>query len=83
MEQAILEQIQQLPEAAQAEALRYIEGLVAKYISHESMPSTSAEPTSQPTTAKKRQAGMMKGIFVLPLPEDFDAPLDDFQEYME
>jgi hypothetical protein len=38
MEQAILEQLQQLPEAAQAEALRYIEGLVAQH--------TAAEPMS-------------------------------------
>jgi hypothetical protein len=31
---------------------------------------------------KKRQAGMMKGTFVLPLVDDFNAPLEDFQEYM-
>jgi hypothetical protein len=32
---------------------------------------------------KKRQAGMMKGTFVLPISDDFDAPLEDFPEYME
>lgn len=31
MEQALLEQIQQLPESMQQEALRYIQGLVAKH----------------------------------------------------
>ncbi|WP_229414730.1 MULTISPECIES: DUF2281 domain-containing protein [Moorena] len=25
---------------------------------------------------------MLKGTFVLPLPDDFDEPLDDFKEYM-
>jgi hypothetical protein len=31
MEQALLEQIQRLPESVQQEALQYIEGLVAKH----------------------------------------------------
>jgi Protein of unknown function (DUF2281) len=31
MEQAILEQIQRLPESLQQEALQYIEGLIAKH----------------------------------------------------
>jgi hypothetical protein len=30
----------------------------------------------------KRQAGFLKGTFALPLPDDFDEPLEDFQEYM-
>jgi hypothetical protein len=30
----------------------------------------------------KRQAGCMKG-FVIYMADDFDAPLDDFKEYME
>ncbi|MCU7243166.1 MAG: DUF2281 domain-containing protein [Microcystis aeruginosa WS75] len=25
---------------------------------------------------------MLKGTFVLPLPDDFDEPLEDFKEYM-
>ncbi|MEG3977053.1 DUF2281 domain-containing protein [Microcoleus sp. herbarium8] len=25
----------------------------------------------------------MKGMFVLPLPDDFDEPLEDMKEYME
>ena len=32
---------------------------------------------------KKRQAGFLKGTFTLPLPDDFDQPLDDLKEYME
>jgi Protein of unknown function (DUF2281) len=83
MEQAILEQLQQLPEAAQAEALRYIEGLVAQHTAAASMQNVATRSDSTQPIPKKRQAGMMKGTFVLPLPEDFNAPLEDFQEYME
>lgn len=32
---------------------------------------------------KKRRSGILKGTFVLPLPDDFDEPLEDFKEYME
>ena len=31
---------------------------------------------------KKHRAGILKGTFNLPLPEDFDEPLEDFAEYM-
>ena len=34
-----------------------------------------------PPPVKKRRAGILKGTFVLPLPDDFDEPLKDFQEY--
>jgi hypothetical protein len=74
MESAILEQFQKLPVSGQQKALRYIEALVTEYA------EAARDETPHPT--KKRQAGMMKGTFVLPLADDFDAPLDDFQEYM-
>lgn len=34
-----------------------------------------------PYPVKKRRLGILKGTFVLPLPDDFDEPLEDFQEY--
>jgi len=34
-----------------------------------------------PSPIKKRRVGILKGTFVLPLPDDFDEPLKDFQEY--
>ncbi len=74
MESDILEQLQKLPKSGQQEALRYIEALVMEY-------SRSGQNIISPP-AKKRQAGMMKGTFVLPLADDFNAPLEDFQEYM-
>jgi hypothetical protein len=74
MESAILEQLQKLPESGQQEALRYIEALVMEY-------SRSGKNIAS-SPVKKRQAGMMKGTFVLPLVDDFNAPLEDFQEYV-
>jgi Protein of unknown function (DUF2281) len=34
-------------------------------------------------TKKRRVAGTMQGMFVMPLPDDFDEPLEDLKEYME
>jgi hypothetical protein len=41
-----------------------------------------AQLKSKQEQKPKRQAGCMKG-FVTYMAEDFDAPLDDFKEYME
>jgi Protein of unknown function (DUF2281) len=70
MEQAILEQIQRLPESLQQEALKYIEGLVAKHTQYEQMPALD----------RKNAFGIWKGQVWMA--DDFDAPLDDLQEYM-
>jgi hypothetical protein len=71
-EAAILETLKKLSDTAKLEVLHYAEFLVAKQL------EDSAEDT-----AKKRQAGALKGTFVLPLADDFDEPLEDFKEYME
>ena len=34
-----------------------------------------------PSPVKKRRVRILKSTFVLPLPDDFDEPLEDFQEY--
>ncbi|WP_292706781.1 DUF2281 domain-containing protein [Nostoc sp. NMS2] len=39
--------------------------------------------TEEKQTNKRRVAGTMKGMFVLPLPNDFDEPLEDMKEYVE
>ncbi|MBD2187881.1 DUF2281 domain-containing protein [Pseudanabaena mucicola] len=31
---------------------------------------------------KKHRVGILKGTFVLPLPDDFDETLADFEEYL-
>jgi Protein of unknown function (DUF2281) len=69
MEQILLEQIQR-PELVQQEALQYIESLVAK---HER--SVQAPPLD-----RKNAFGIWKGEVWMS--DDFNAPLDDLQEYM-
>ena len=66
-EKAILEQIQQLPEQLRQEVMHYVEFLQAKY-------------SAQKQKAKRRQAGSAEGKYKLA--PDFDAPLQDFKEYM-
>lgn len=70
----ILETINKLPESLQEEVLHYAEYLAQKY--------AKTQPSAE-MTKKTRKAGTMKGTFVLPLPDDFDEPLEDFKEYMQ
>ena len=70
----ILEKLEELPESLQTEVLHYIEFLIEKQAKN----STQEKPTK-----KRRVAGTMKGMFVLPLPDDFDEPLEGMKEYME
>jgi hypothetical protein len=73
LETTILANLEKLPEALKQEVLHYTEFLVDRYT------QTHAEEVRD----KKRQAGTLKGTFVLPLADDFDEPLDDFKDYME
>ncbi|NEQ46546.1 MAG: DUF2281 domain-containing protein [Leptolyngbya sp. SIOISBB] len=70
----ILQTVLQLPTPLKQELLHY-----AKYLVNNYAPSDSTETPQQ----KYRQAGTMKDMFVLPLPDDFDEPLEDMREYME
>ncbi len=69
----ILEKLDKLPEPLQTEVLHYIEFLLDKH--------TTNSPLEE-APKKHRLAGSMKGTFVLPLPDDFDEPLEEFEEYM-
>jgi Protein of unknown function (DUF2281) len=71
IETTILEYLHKLPDSLQQEVLHYIQFLL----------ETHNKSTSQPQ--KKRQAGFLKGTFALPLPDDFNEPIEDFQEYIE
>ena len=42
---------------------------------------TDSEKNTQ-STKKRNLVGSMKGTFVLPLPDDFNEPLEEFAEYM-
>jgi len=68
-EKEILAGIKRLPEQLKLEVLHYVEFLQAKY----------AAP-NQPPPRKKRKAGSAAGKYTLA--PDFDAPLEDFKEYM-
>ena len=62
----ILAKIKCLPPLQQQELSDFADYLVNKYVQ---------------TSPKKRKAGSMKG-FLIYMAEDFNAPLDDFKEYM-
>lgn len=74
IQSVILEKLAELPESLQTEVLHYIEFLIEKHAKN----STQELPKK-----KHRVAGTMKGMFILPLPDDFDEPLEDLKEYME
>lgn len=70
MSTALLQQIGHLPASQQQILLDFAEYLVKKY-------TTTKSPKK-----KKRQAGTLKGFLVY-MADDFNAPLEDFKDYME
>ena len=71
IEATIIEYLQKLPNSLQQEVLHYTQFLLETHTKSTSLPQ------------KKRRAGFLKGTFALPLAEDFNEPLEDFQEYLE
>jgi hypothetical protein len=76
LDTAILKNIEKLPESIKQSVFLYTEFLVNQYTEKEFEKSDNQQPK------KRRLAGSMKGTFVLPLPDDFNDPIDDFEEYM-
>ncbi|NER50944.1 MAG: DUF2281 domain-containing protein [Symploca sp. SIO1A3] len=70
----ILQTVVAMPESLKEELLHY-----AKYLRD----SYSKDIAQEQHPVKKRRSGILKGTFVLPLPDDFDEPLADFAQYME
>ncbi len=68
--------VENLPNSLKIELLHY-----AEYLSTKSSTIEQAEEKKQveDVTVKKPLAGSMKGTFVLPLAEDFDNPLEEFE----
>jgi hypothetical protein len=66
----IVEKLEALPESLRAEVLHYIEFLLEKY--------AKTSPQVE-VPKKKRKAGLLKGKIWMS--DDFDAPLEDLQEY--
>ena len=75
IEAAILKNVEKLPDVVKQAVLLYTEFLASQY------PKEELEE-AQEKPEKKRLAGSMKRTFVLPLPENFDEPLEDFKDYM-
>ena len=69
-EKLVLSQLYQLPEHLKEEVLHYITFLTKEH----------ANQVQQDRKPKKRTFGSAKGKYQLA--PDFDAPLDDFKEYM-
>jgi hypothetical protein len=69
----IMNELAGMPDDLANEVLQFLLSVKAR--------QTQSIDRERPT--QKRKAGAMKGTFVLPLPDDFDAPLEDFKEYME
>jgi hypothetical protein len=67
IETTILEYLHQLPDSLQQQVLHYTQFLL----------ETHTKSTSR--SQKQRQAGFLKGTFALPVAEDFNEPLADFQ----
>jgi hypothetical protein len=70
----ILQTLTQMPEPLKQELLHYAKYLIENY---------SRVDSEEGSALQKRRSGILKGTFVLPLPDDFDEPLEDFKEYME
>jgi hypothetical protein len=67
----ILQTVVTMPEHLQKELLHYAKYLIKNY---------SQEVPVEQHTVKKRRSGILQGTFGLPLPNDFDEPLEDFDE---
>jgi Protein of unknown function (DUF2281) len=67
----IVEKLEALPDSLRAEVLNYIDFLLEKY-------ATTSPQVELPK--KKRRAGLLKGKIWIS--DDFDEPLEDFQDYM-
>lgn len=70
---AIAQTLAQMPEELKREVLNYATYLLSKYGDRNS---------AETNTGKKRRSGILQGMLVLPLPDDFDEPLEDLKDYM-
>ncbi|XGB43293.1 MAG: DUF2281 domain-containing protein [Nodosilinea sp. LVE1205-7] len=75
IEAAILKNVEKLPDAVKQAVFLYTEFLASQY-------AEAKSNEIEQTPKKRRLAGSMKGTFVLPLPDNFDEPLEEFEDYM-
>lgn len=83
-EQVLLQQWSHLPESMKQELLTFFEYLVFKYKIQGSKTTKSSgdskEVSEEFLQRVAPKAGFLKGTFLMT--DDFDAPLEDFKEYM-
>lgn len=83
LDEEVIKMLENMPDSLKVEVLHYAEYLLHKNTTeNDSANLVDAEVSEPKTTEKKTLFGCMKGTFVLPLPDDFDEPLEDFAEYM-
>jgi len=75
IEAAILKNVEKLPDSVKQAVFLYTEFLASQYV------KVKTEETEE-KTKKRNLAGSMKGTFVLPLPDNFNDPLEEFEDYM-
>jgi Protein of unknown function (DUF2281) len=68
----IAQAIEQMPTPLKQEILHYARYLIENY----------TQASEDQSLSLKRRSGILKGTFVLPLPDDFNEPLEEFQDYM-
>lgn len=67
----IVQTLDKMPDSLKYELLHYANYLIANYL---------PAPNEAKASVQKRRSGILEGTFVLPLPADFDEPLEDFQD---
>ena len=75
IEAEILNNVEKLPESVKKAVFLYTEFLASQYAE-----VNTNEKEEKPK--KRRLSGSMKGTFILPLPDNFDEPLEEFLDYM-
>ncbi|MFB2877671.1 DUF2281 domain-containing protein [Floridanema aerugineum] len=85
--QNIEKMLHQFPESLQIEVLHYVEYLGSKYVkqSNENVsdfPPEDNTQTSEKEQTKKRRDGFGIWKGKISMADDFDAPLEEFEEYM-
>jgi hypothetical protein len=75
----LLQIVSMMPESLIVEVLNYAEYLLQKNVAQA---VNSNQGDLETGRQRKSLVGCLKGTFVLPLPDDFNEPLEDFAEYM-
>jgi hypothetical protein len=83
LDEEVLKVFASLPDSLKVAVLHYAEYLLHKNtVGNDSTNLVDVDVSEVKTSKKKSLLGCMKGTFVLPLPDDFNEPLEDFVEYM-